>query len=83
MLEDKVQNCMRINKFSSFNITIKEGFYTVNTVLHIFLDSSGKATLHNIAHTTGLPALTLPTTAINTTSFQGITVQKHNSIPLK
>jgi len=74
---------MMINKLSSFNVTIREGFYNVDTVLHTSLHSSGKATLHNTAHTTALTAFTLPTIAINTTSFQGITVRKHNSIPMK
>jgi hypothetical protein len=74
---------MMIKKLSSFNIIIKEGSYTVNIVLHTLLHSSGKATLHNTAHTTGLTALTLPTTVINTNSFQGIRVWKHNSIPMQ
>jgi hypothetical protein len=65
---------MMINKLSSFNVTIKEGFYTVNTVPYTLLHSSGEPTLHNAAYTTGLTALTLLTTAFNTTSFQGITV---------
>lgn len=74
---------MMINKLSSFNATMKTGFYTVNTVLHTLLHRAWKVTLQNTAHTTGLTALTIPIIAIYTISFQGITEWKHNSIQMK